>query len=93
VDLGLWRGVDPARLTIPLDVHVARIGRRLGLTRRATADWKAAAEITDALRLLAPRDPTRYDFAISRLGILDLCPPRRDERACAGCGLRAACAP
>jgi len=93
IDLGLWRRVSPSRLVIPLDTHVARIGRSLGLTRRATDDWKTAAEITRALSALAPDDPTRFDFALSRLGILGRCPRRRDARPCAACELRSVCAP
>ncbi len=62
VDLGLWRGVDPARLVVPLDVHVARAARRLRLTRRRTPDWKMALEVTAALRRHDPRDPLRFDF-------------------------------
>ncbi len=78
-------------LVIPLDTHVARISGFLGLTRRKTPDWKMAVEITDALRRLHPADPGKYDFAISRLGILDHCPSRRHLRRCAGCPLLEIC--
>lgn len=92
LDLGLWRGVDPARLVVPLDTHVARIGRYVGLTARRTADWRAAREITESLARFDPDDPVRYDFAISRLGILDRCPRRRRVEICRGCDLREVCA-
>jgi len=69
VDPGGWEPVGAARLVIPLDVHVHRICRRLGLTRRRPADLRTALEITRAFRLICPEDPIRYDFAISRLGI------------------------
>jgi uncharacterized protein (TIGR02757 family) len=91
LDMGLWPRVDPARLTIPLDVHVGRIGRHLGLTGRRTPSWVAAAEITDGLRKVDPRDPTRFDFAISRLGILDRCAKRREPTLCAECALDPVC--
>ncbi len=55
---------------MPLDTHVARISRKLGLTRRKTTDWTAALEVTASLARYAPEDPVRYDFALSRLGIL-----------------------
>ena len=78
LDLGWFHPVRPDQLVVPLDTHVARIGGNLGLTRRRTADWTMAAQITDGLRALDPADPVRYDFAISRLGILDKCPRRVD---------------
>lgn len=74
VDTGAWSGLDPSRLVLPLDTHVARIARALGLLRRKSDDWRAALEATAALRRLRPEDPVRYDFALCRLGILDLCP-------------------
>lgn len=62
VDLGLWRDVPPRKLVVPVDVHVARVARRLGLTRRRTAGWRMALEITEALRRFDAEDPLRYDF-------------------------------
>ncbi|HXG57393.1 MAG TPA: TIGR02757 family protein [Thermoanaerobaculia bacterium] len=90
-DLGLWDFADPARLIIPLDTHVHRIAAFLGLTRRASADWKAARAITDRLARFDPADPVRYDFAICRLGILDLCSRRRRKENCDRCLLREVC--
>lgn len=91
VDLGLWRRVSPTQLVMPLDTHVWRICRRLGLTRRSSPDWQAALEITAVFREFAPRDPVRYDFAISRLGILRRCGPRESGRHCGECVLRGIC--
>jgi uncharacterized protein (TIGR02757 family) len=69
VDPGGWTGISPARLVVPLDVHMHRIGLGLGLTRRRSADWKTALEVTAGFRARAPEDPVRYDFALTRLGI------------------------
>ena len=69
IDPGGWDGVSPARLIVPLDVHMHRICGSLGLTKRAAADLRAALEITAAFRAFDPDDPVRYDFAISHLGI------------------------
>ncbi len=71
-DLGLWTGgrFTPSRLLLPMDVHVHRISRRIGLTRRRTADLGASREATGWLRLLNPGDPVAYDWPLSRLGIL-----------------------
>jgi uncharacterized protein (TIGR02757 family) len=62
VDLGLWRGIPPAHLVVPVDVHIARVARRYGLTERKTIDWRMAREITAALRTFDAADPLRYDF-------------------------------
>jgi uncharacterized protein (TIGR02757 family) len=70
VDLGLWSCVKPSELRIPVDTHVARAARRLGLTRRKSADRLFAVEATESLRAVCPEDPVKYDFALARPGIL-----------------------
>lgn len=69
VDLGLWHGVDASKLIIPLDVHVAKVSRRLGILERKANDWQSAYEITQKLREFDPNDPTKYDFALFGEGI------------------------
>lgn len=69
VDPGGWDSVSPAKLVVPLDTHMHRIARALGLTNRAQANLATALEITNALRGFSPEDPVKYDFAITRLGI------------------------
>ena len=91
LDFGLWRGIPTRRLVIPTDTHVHRIARRLGLTRRAAADWKAARQITDALARFDPEDPVRFDYALCRLGILEVCTPEVSRCQCGICPVREAC--
>jgi uncharacterized protein (TIGR02757 family) len=92
VDLGAWRDAVPrGALVVPLDTHVHRVARCLGLTRRRDASWRTAEEITAALRRIDPVDPVRYDFALCHLGMSGVCPARRDPRRCAACPLAAAC--
>jgi uncharacterized protein (TIGR02757 family) len=91
VDPGPWRCVDPSRLVIPLDTHVARIARYVGLLRRRSADWKAALELTAELRAMDAADPVRFDYALCRLGILGTCPRKRERRKCDGCPLFDVC--
>ena len=69
VDLGVWRGVDPAGLVIPLDAHVLAIARRVRLTRYRSPGWRMALDITRRLRALDPADPVKYDFAFHRMGL------------------------
>jgi len=91
IDLGLWPFISPAQLIIPLDTHVARICGLIGLTARKTAGWAMAEEITDNLKMLDPHDPVKYDFAISRLGILARCPKVPVPFQCLQCELKEFC--
>jgi len=90
-DLGQWKHYPKDALRIPLDTHVSRISRMIGLTTRATPDARMVQEITTALRLLDPLDPIRFDFALSHLGILGDCPGVRSLPGCAPCPLVAIC--
>ena len=69
IDPGGWAGVHPSKLIIPLDTHMHNICLRLNITNRKQADMRTALQITDAFREIAPHDPVRYDFALTRLGI------------------------
>ena len=91
VDLGLWSQLPASKLIMPLDTHVIRVGRCLGLTRYRAPGWKMACEITESLRGLNPEDPVRYDFSLCHLGMMDFCGFERhgDGR----CPLRGVCRP
>lgn len=71
VDFGIWTAIRPSALICPIDLHVARVARRLGILRRKQTDWLAALELTEYLRTLDPDDPARYDFALFGLGALE----------------------
>lgn len=68
VDLGIWQAVSPSQLMIPIDVHVARTARLLGLVSRKQNDRRTVEELTEKLRELSPEDPVRYDFALFGVG-------------------------
>jgi len=91
IDFGIWDGIPKRALIVPTDTHIHRVSRRLGLTRRKTADWKTAVEITRRLARLDPEDPVKFDFALCRLGILEICrtTPRLSE--CQDCIARPVC--
>jgi uncharacterized protein (TIGR02757 family) len=69
VDPGGWENVPASKLIVPVDTHMHKICQLLGLTARGQADMRAATEITRAFRTIAPADPVRYDFSLTRLGI------------------------
>ena len=90
-DVGVWRGIPKSALVIPLDTHVARLGRLLGLTARRSSDWSTAVEITNALKQLDPDDPVRYDYPLSHLGIDGNCVGKHSVATCNVCRLRQFC--
>ena len=71
VDPGYWRNLPASALIVPLDVHMHRVGRMLGLTKRNQADMKTAVEISSSLARFCPEDPIKYDFCLTRFGIRD----------------------
>jgi uncharacterized protein (TIGR02757 family) len=70
IDLGVWKNIPACKLVIPVDTHVARVSRSLGLTRRATVNWQMADEMTSRLRAIDPLDPVRFDFSLCRGGMV-----------------------
>ena len=73
VDLGVWTRVPAAKLIVPLDTHVIRLGRCLQLTRYTSPGWRMAAEITASLRAIDPVDPVRFDFSLCHVGMMNAC--------------------
>lgn len=71
VDFGLWKQISPSQLMMPLDVHVEKIGRRLGLLKRKQRDWTAVVELTDNLKRFDSVDPVKYDFALFGMGVIE----------------------
>lgn len=69
VDLGVWDFIPVSELLIPLDIHVARLSREMGLLKRNSNDFKAVLELTQKLKEFSPSDPIKYDFAIFGLGV------------------------
>jgi len=71
VDFGIWQKIKPSQLICPVDIHVARVAKRLNLLLRKQTDWTAALELTSYLRTLDPSDPVKYDFALFGLGVVE----------------------
>jgi len=90
VDTGLWKSVDKAKLIVPVDVHMGRLTKILGFHDQKTLSLKTAVKITANFAKITPDDPVKYDFALSRIGILDNCTGRPHSR-CRGCKLLAVC--
>jgi uncharacterized protein (TIGR02757 family) len=92
LDLGVWTRVPASALVVPLDTHIIRVGRCLGLTRYTSPGWRMAADITASLRRLDPDDPVKYDFSMCHLGMMNACGFNREQRD-QQCPLRGLCEP
>jgi uncharacterized protein (TIGR02757 family) len=68
VDFGIWKKISPSQLICPIDLHVARVARSMGILKRKQTDWHAALELTEYLRMLDKEDPVKYDLALFSLG-------------------------
>ena len=91
LDYGLWPGIPASRLVMPTDTHIHLVARRLQLTRRRSADWRTAREITDRLARFDPQDPVRFDYALCRIGILGVCQSDLKRSRCHECAAVEAC--
>jgi len=92
IDLGVWSTVSSARLVVPLDTHVIRLGRCLKLTRYTSPGWKMALDITNALRAFDSTDPVRFDFALCHVGMMNACGFQKPQGS-SQCPLRGMCYP
>jgi uncharacterized protein (TIGR02757 family) len=71
VDFGIWKKIKPAQLLCPLDVHVDRVARKLGLIRRKQTDWQTVLELTENLKQFDAKDPVKYDYALFGIGVME----------------------
>jgi uncharacterized protein (TIGR02757 family) len=71
VDFGLWKKLDPAKLSIPLDVHSGNTARILGILKRKANDLRAVYELDNILRRFDVKDPVKYDFALFGIGVYE----------------------
>jgi uncharacterized protein (TIGR02757 family) len=71
IDFGIWKNISPSKLICPIDLHVARVAKRLGLIKRKQLDWQTAIELTNNLRKLDKTDPVKYDLALFSLGVIE----------------------
>lgn len=90
VDTGIWKSIDKRRLIVPVDVHMGRLCGFVGLHNKATVGIKMAEEITESFKAIEPEDPVKYDFSLSRIGIVEECSGKR-RKECEICNLRQIC--
>ncbi len=72
LDFGFWKEIPTSKLIIPVDTHIAKISKKLYLTKQETVSWKMAEEITNNLKKFDAADPVKYDFALCHIGMRKL---------------------
>lgn len=95
-DCGTWSQYKDHRfkssdLILPIDTHVGRLSQYMGMTKQKTLNWKFANSVTLEFKKINPQDPTRYDFALSRLGILGICKKKYVKEICQKCEIFPLC--
>lgn len=90
VDFGLWEHFDKTGLYMPSDTHILRMAHNLGIIDKNENNKKAVLKVTDFFKNLNPQDPAKYDFALTRLGIISGCRYSESD-ICANCPHKKIC--
>ena len=64
---------DKSRLSMPMDTHIKALSLNLGIINNSDANVNALNKINSYFKDLNREDPTKYDFALTRLGIIRKC--------------------
>ena len=79
VDTGIWRSIETAKLIVPVDTHMHRLCGFLRMHNAKNASMASAIAITERFAEITPDDPVKYDFALSRIGIVEGCTGKRSK--------------
>lgn len=90
-DFGIYQNLSKKHLQYPLDTHIVKFSRILGLTHRKTINAKMVEEITNNVKQFNTEDPLLYDFPLSRLGILKICKTKYVKDICTTCKIKSLC--
>ena len=73
VDLGLWSSFNSSELKMPIDTHILRFAKNNGIIKNETANKINLEAVSSFFREINSGDPAKYDFALTRLGIVIGC--------------------
>lgn len=90
VDFGLWDGFNKQSLYMPTDTHIFRMSANLGIIGDNEKGKNAVIKVTDFFKSLNMEDPAKYDFSLTRLGIISDCQYLRND-ICEGCVHKKVC--
>ncbi|MCW7493259.1 TIGR02757 family protein [Leptospira sp. 2 VSF19] len=90
-DFGLYQKIQPNQIPFPLDVHIQKLIRILGITDRKSFGVKEAYLIKEFFKEISPTDPLLYDFYLTRVGIIERCNAKYEKGICEVCYLKDVC--
>jgi len=90
VDFGLWDSSKISELMMPIDTHILRFAKNNGVISNESATRKNLEIVSTFFREMNPDDPAKYDFALTRLGIVNDCKYSQCT-ACEECCHKTAC--
>ncbi|BDA79089.1 TIGR02757 family protein [Leptospira kobayashii] len=90
-DFAIYKIIRASELPFPLDVHIQRLIKILGISERKTFGMKEAIDVRNFFQKLNPEDPLLYDFYLTRIGMIQKCKGVKIESICSGCKIRSVC--
>ncbi|TGN08115.1 TIGR02757 family protein [Leptospira ilyithenensis] len=90
-DFAIYKIIRANELPFPLDVHIQRLIKILGISERKTFGMKEAIDVRNFFKNLNPEDPLLYDFYLTRIGMIQKCKGVKIESICSGCKIRKVC--
>jgi len=73
IDFGLWDSFQASELMMPIDTHILRFAKNNGITINDSASKKNLELVSNFFKQINIKDPAKYDFALTRLGIVNDC--------------------
>lgn len=90
-DFGIYKQIRKEQLAFPLDVHIQRLIKILGISKRKTFILSEAKLVSEYFKLLNPDDPLLYDFFLTRVGMIQKCKGVKVAAICNQCKLEDVC--
>ncbi|MGA1862823.1 TIGR02757 family protein [Deferribacter thermophilus] len=84
IDFGIWKKYDKKLLKAPLDIHILTYAYNMNIIKNKSNNFKNVLNVTNYFLKVNNYDPLKYDFAITRLGMLEGCKFRKKE-SCKKC--------
>ncbi len=73
VDPGIWSNFEKSKLIFPIDTHIIKFSYNNGIIKSKSNSYLNSRKITSFFAQINPQDPVKYDFSITRLGMLLNC--------------------
>lgn len=91
IDFGLWKNYKKNELIFPVDTHILRFGKNIGILSNTSNTHLNALKITEFFKMYDSEDPLKYDFTLTRIGMLNGCIFKKNSQ-CEACQFFNGCA-